>query len=87
MILKPTNAQHAVYLVHVSATHVAIFREVHYKEYIYRKRVYPREGLTARSHPQNLKSRNLKKHILGRYYDIKSFTSFPFQPKTASEID
>jgi hypothetical protein len=27
---------HTVYLLHVSATHVAIFREVHYKEYIHR---------------------------------------------------
>jgi hypothetical protein len=27
---------HTVYLLHVSATHVVIFREVHYKEYIHR---------------------------------------------------
>jgi hypothetical protein len=27
---------HSVYLLHVSATHVAIFREVHYREYIHR---------------------------------------------------
>jgi hypothetical protein len=27
---------HTVHLLHVSATHVAIFKEVHYKEYIHR---------------------------------------------------
>jgi hypothetical protein len=27
---------HTAYLLHVSATHVAIFRELHYKEYIHR---------------------------------------------------
>jgi hypothetical protein len=37
MIRKPTNAHkciiHTVYLLRVSATHVANFREVHYKGY------------------------------------------------------
>jgi hypothetical protein len=41
MIPKPTNARqcvkcitHTVYLLHVSATDVAVFRVVHYKGYI-----------------------------------------------------
>jgi hypothetical protein len=29
-------SSHKKYNLHVSATHAAIFREVHYKEYIYR---------------------------------------------------
>jgi hypothetical protein len=31
---------HTVYLLHVSATHVAIFREVRYKGYIFREVYY-----------------------------------------------
>jgi hypothetical protein len=39
VISKPTNApvcESLLYFLHVSAAHVAIFREVHYKEYIHR---------------------------------------------------